>query len=212
MSFKNNKNKTFLNSQNELHFDNNKEKTLKKMLSNDKSNKGSVDKPIKALVDKINSLEDYYTTSSCSGRVIVIKVPRNGKKKDAEFLYRTHESADKKKIINCLKNLKTDESVWFRQEPAIIHVAARTMNDASKFLRIARPIGFKRGGLFEVDKRFLMELVSTERIDAILVRDGEILVSDKYIEIIVSEANKRLERTWEKTKKLEAEVGKLATK
>ncbi|MFC2135613.1 hypothetical protein ACFLTH_13445 [Bacteroidota bacterium] len=186
-----------------------KEKTLKRMLTNDQSNKGSVDKLIKPLVDKINNLKDYYTTSSCSGRVIVIKVPKNGKKKDAEFLYRTHEFASAKKILTCLKNLKTDESVWFRQEPAIVHVATRTLEEASNFLRTVRPIGFKRGGLFEVDKRFLIESVSTERIDAMLAKDGKVLVSDEYIEILVEEANKRLERTWEKTKKLESEISKL---
>jgi tRNA wybutosine-synthesizing protein 3 len=38
----------------------------------DLSRKGSVDEPIKELVDFINSLESYFTTSSCSGRIVVL--------------------------------------------------------------------------------------------------------------------------------------------
>lgn len=37
----------------------------------DKSKKGSVDAPITELVNYINKLEDYCTTSSCSGRFAV---------------------------------------------------------------------------------------------------------------------------------------------
>lgn len=38
----------------------------------DLSRKGSVDEAIKELVEFINSLDQYFTTSSCSGRVLVI--------------------------------------------------------------------------------------------------------------------------------------------
>jgi tRNA(Phe) wybutosine-synthesizing methylase Tyw3 len=38
----------------------------------DLSRKGSVDEPIKELVDFINSLASYFTTSSCSGRIVVL--------------------------------------------------------------------------------------------------------------------------------------------
>ena len=39
----------------------------------DLSRKGSVDEPIADLVDYLNSLEDFYTTSSCSGRLCVLQ-------------------------------------------------------------------------------------------------------------------------------------------
>ena len=38
----------------------------------DKSSKGNHDKKIIKLCEKINSLENYYTTSSCSGRVVLM--------------------------------------------------------------------------------------------------------------------------------------------
>ena len=37
----------------------------------DRSRKGAVDAPIAALVERINGYPHFYTTSSCSGRVVV---------------------------------------------------------------------------------------------------------------------------------------------
>ena len=39
----------------------------------DLSKKGSVDEPIADLIGYLNSLEDFYTTSSCSGRLCVLQ-------------------------------------------------------------------------------------------------------------------------------------------
>ena len=38
----------------------------------DLSRKGSVDAPIGDLVQLVNSLPQYFTTSSCSGRIVVL--------------------------------------------------------------------------------------------------------------------------------------------
>ena len=46
-----------------MNFDKEKKEFLSKK---DKSRKGSIDNKIKKLVNKINSLPDFYTTSSCS--------------------------------------------------------------------------------------------------------------------------------------------------
>ena len=39
----------------------------------DLSRKGNVDEAVAELVCCINSLEDFYTTSSCSGRLVVLQ-------------------------------------------------------------------------------------------------------------------------------------------
>lgn len=188
-----------------MSFDSQRDKALNTIKLHDRSDKGSVDERMKPLIDTINYTDDYYTTSSCSGRIIVISIPKNSAKKDAEFIYRTHDEArsnEVNSVINKLLNHDFNGSVWYRQEPAIIHVAARTLELASEFLRIARIIGFKRCGLFEIKKRFVMELVSTERIDTILMKDGKKLVSDEYLDVLVDESNKHLKKTWAKTSKL----------
>ena len=55
----------------------------------DKSSKNSWDKKIIKLCNKINKLEDYYTTSSCSGRIVLI-INQN-KKQQGLFLRSYHD-------------------------------------------------------------------------------------------------------------------------
>lgn len=61
----------------------------KEALSKDKSKKGSVDELMKPILDKINLLPDYYTASSCSGRIML---SRYGSRKDeTEWLFVSHD-------------------------------------------------------------------------------------------------------------------------
>ena len=54
----------------------------------DRSPKGSVDEPILSLIEEINKLPNFVTTSSCSGRVSVFFEPAENKKKVCEsFLW-----------------------------------------------------------------------------------------------------------------------------
>ena len=45
------------------------------------------DQPIYYILDLINSLDFFFTTSSCAGRIILLKIPKSGKKFEAAFLY-----------------------------------------------------------------------------------------------------------------------------
>lgn len=46
---------------------------LKVMESSDLSRKGNVDKDIRNLLDKLNSHSNYFSLSSCSGRIIILR-------------------------------------------------------------------------------------------------------------------------------------------
>ena len=67
-------------------------KKLKKdfLSKKDKSKAGKIDKDIKKLVDMINSFSNYYTTSSCSGRIILLTIPKSGKKNEVKWLFTSH--------------------------------------------------------------------------------------------------------------------------
>ena len=75
----------------------------------DKSRKGSIDIKIKKLVDRINSLEGFYTTSSCSGRMLLLAIPRSNKKNEVQYLFCSHKKIkywDIKKINDLLPHPK----------------------------------------------------------------------------------------------------------
>ena len=59
-----------------MDFENNKRTFLAKT---DKSKKGGIDEKILPLVSKINLSKDYYTTSSCAGRIILVKTAEKKK-------------------------------------------------------------------------------------------------------------------------------------
>ena len=63
------KQKANSNNETTIDFDNQKTKSLSGI---DKSRKSGVDKAIINLIDFINESEDFFTTSSCSGRLAVI--------------------------------------------------------------------------------------------------------------------------------------------
>ena len=53
-----------------MNFEISKRNAIKKI---DFSRKGSIDEPIKDLVELINNCDNYFTTSSCSGRVCLFE-------------------------------------------------------------------------------------------------------------------------------------------
>ena len=188
------------------------EKEKKEFLAKkDKSKKGSIDIKIKRLVDKINSLPDFYTTSSCSGRILLLAIPSSNKKNEVEYLFCSHKKIkynEIKKILKSKKELKND--VWFKVQPAIIHVACNDIKNTKKILNIARDIGFRRSGIISIGKnKVIMEIISTERIDAIVGKNGKLLIDEGYFKVLVKEGNKKLEKTWEKIDKLHNNLNKL---
>ena len=58
----------------------------------DKSSKNDWDKKIKSLCKKINSFENYYTTSSCSGRIVLMIDKK--KKAPKLFQFMSHDLID----------------------------------------------------------------------------------------------------------------------
>jgi len=181
------------------HFDKEKKEFLGK---NDKSRKKSIDEKIRKLVDKINSFDGFFTTSSCAGRVLLLAIPESNKKNEVEYLFCSHK---KIKFNDVKKNISEfpKNDVWFKSQPAILHVACSNMDTALKMLNLARDIGFRRSGIISITKnKVFLELVSTEKIDAIIGKNGKALIDDDYFKILVEEGNKKLEKTWEKIDKL----------
>ena len=109
----------------------------------DKSFKGSWDEKIRKLCDKINSFEEYYTTSSCSGRAFLLKDFKE--KRDNLFVKVWHNEINFGDLKKALLELKSKEVIYFKQTPVILHVSCRTLEDAQKLLDLAvKEAGWKR--------------------------------------------------------------------
>lgn len=173
----------------------------------DKSKKKTIDKDIKPLIGLLNSHKDYYTTSSCSGRILLVE-KKTDKKKDARFAFAEHKKADFKAIKQSLKKLPEND-IWLKQESIIMHVCCRDLGAAKKLLKIVRDLGIKRAGIINIGKRIIIEIIGTEAMETIIARNCKMLFSDDYLKILVKEANKKLERNKNKIKELYENCHKL---
>jgi len=180
---------------------------LEKLHTFDKSRKGSIDKPIVELIEYINSLENYYTTSSCSGRIYLFT--EADKKPDVKWLYVSHEKVNAKNIIEALKGKLPKQRIWLKQENLILHIACRTMDDANKILNIARNIGFRRSGIIADSNIIIVEICSTESVDVPVCEKGKLLVSKEYLKLLVKIANQKFIKGREKLERLEEEIQKI---
>jgi len=173
------------------------------LLKSDKSSIGSWDSKIKGLCNKINQQKNYYTTSSCGGRIVLLKL--SPKKIENAFLFRTHEKTTLKELKKALLEAgkKYKKLVEFQQTTCILHVACKSSEDAFSIVNKAKLSGWKRSGVMSGSRgRFMVELHSTESVSFPIMNKGKILVDDNFLKIIIKEANSKLKRTWEKIEKL----------
>lgn len=193
-----------------MQFEKQKQDTLNKK---DRSKKKSIDKDIKKLVDLINSLPDFYTTSSCSGRILLISFPGENRKYNVKWPFVSHDkvkfSGIKSSLGDAVRNFnknKIKDDVWLKQESMILHVCCRTLKSASDMIETAKHIGFKRSGINTISNKILLEILSTERIEVPVVKEGKLLVNDDYLKVLVKEANKKMIKNKEKIKKFYEKV------
>ena len=171
---------------------------------NDKSTIGSWDKRIVRLCKKINKFSNYYTTSSCSGRVALILDKEN--QREDLFVKVWHEKVLLKELMKELGNIDKD-NIRFKQEPPILHIACKDVESAKRILEKARVVGFKRSGVISFsENKFIVELLSTEKIEFPIIKNGNILVDDEFLKIVLEKANRNLERGWGKIEELRERI------
>ncbi|KAF7222896.1 tRNA wybutosine-synthesizing protein 3 homolog isoform X2 [Nothobranchius furzeri] len=134
----------------------------------DQSKKGSVDRDIEHVVSLLNSREEFFTTSSCSGRTILI----DG--------------------MSGLRRANGDAVLKF--EPAVLHVQCRRLEDAQLLHSVAVNSGFRNSGL-TVGKmgKIISAVRSTHGLEVPLTHNGKLLVDHQYIHFLTQTANQKME-------------------
>ena len=178
-----------------------KEKQLSK---SDKSSIGCWDAKIKELCNKLNKGKDCYTTSSCGGRVVLLKASSE-KIRDA-FLFRSHAKVGFKELKDALLEVGGGYKglVEFQQTSCILHVACSSLDKGLELVQKAKEAGWKRSGVMcgGPGRRVVVELHSTESMSFPIMDNGVILVDDGFLKLVVKIANEKLCRTWDKIGRL----------
>jgi tRNA wybutosine-synthesizing protein 3 len=166
----------------------------------DKSSIGDWDSQIKSLCDRINKSNDFYTTSSCSGRIVVMK--DQDKKSPNLFEFVSHDPLELGSFFKYLPKESAGLNLKFKSEPPILHVACRTLEGAEDLLEKARRVGWKRSGIISLGKNIIVELISTEKLEFPLTIHGKLLVSEEFLKIALEKSNNNLKKGWIKIKEL----------
>ncbi|MBI1935643.1 hypothetical protein HYS31_04335 [Candidatus Woesearchaeota archaeon] len=153
----------------------------------DKSRKGSIDKGIIRLVSLINSKNDYYTTSSCAGRIVLLEM-HSSKKYECHWILAKHEKVKFNEIFNALKNHKSKNEVWLKQQPVILHVACMDIEASKMLLESAQKV-FKRSGIISIkENKVMLEVIGSEHLET-LIKKGRIMPDEEYLKELVKRAN-----------------------
>jgi tRNA wybutosine-synthesizing protein 3 len=147
-----------------------------------------VDTRLIPLLTKINQHPNYFTTSSCAGRIQLLELPQIGDKKNAKILGKWHKTITptilKTAITNASKGM-----IWMLAQSPIIHITTTSYQDANILLKKAIQAGFKNSGIKPQGKHIHLELCSTERLDAPIGADGMPFGSSDYINLLVNISN-----------------------
>uniref|UniRef100_A0A8C0WM02 tRNA wybutosine-synthesizing protein 3 homolog n=1 Tax=Castor canadensis TaxID=51338 RepID=A0A8C0WM02_CASCN len=114
----------------------------------DLSRKGSVDEDVVGLVQLLNAREQFFTTSSCAGRVLLLDGVIDGfqvQKQNCCWLLVTHKPCVKEDVMVALKKANGDAVLKF--EPFVLHVQCRQLEDAQILHSVAVDSGFRNSGI-----------------------------------------------------------------
>ncbi|MBN1861598.1 MAG: hypothetical protein JW840_09085 [Candidatus Thermoplasmatota archaeon] len=181
-----------------------KEKALR-CLHNARS-KNEVDEGILQVLELINTIKGCYTSSSCAGRIVLLEIPQIGDKRAATFLgiwHRTIEPAE----IQVAMTKATNGLLWLLAQAPILHVGVESLTLAEMMMKTAISCGFKNSAVKSLGKKIVVEICSTERLDAPIGRDSSLFCQDNHLALLVEISNEVMKRSQEKLRRFAKKLG-----
>ncbi len=166
---------------------------------------GKVDEQMQNLCTFIAKTGGYYTSSCCSGRIMLLE--KRGDKKTENFFHRKwHRKVTKKELLEGFtENVKGE--MWFKLDPFILHIGCANIEDANKILDAMKRSGVKRGGIMLAEnEKFLMEIQGTEQMGFPIKLGGKNLLGEEYLCTILPRANKMLSKNFWRLAKFEEQL------
>lgn len=160
------------------------------------------DKEILPILSLINDSEECYTSSSCAGRIVLLEIPSIGDKKRAKFLGKWHRTIEPHELETAAAKAKNG-LLWLIAQSPIIHIVTDTNKMADKILKTAIASGFKNSGIKSIARKIVVEVCSTERLDAPIGRDGFLFCKENYLQLLVDISNQILEKSTDKLLRFE---------
>jgi len=112
-----------------------------------------------------------------------------------------HHKIRGEEIYDCITKAVRGQ-IWLLAQSPIFHAGVESLAETDSLLRIALASGFKNSGIKTRGKKIIVEITSTERVDTPLGREGKIMCSEEYLELLIEAANHTIERGDKKINRL----------
>ncbi|PJA20185.1 MAG: hypothetical protein COX63_00980 [Candidatus Diapherotrites archaeon CG_4_10_14_0_2_um_filter_31_5] len=167
------------------------------------------DKQMISLCSYIAETKNYFTSSSCSGRIVLLDLAKEGNKKEAAFHSKWHRKVKLKELITEIKRKQNEEELWFKLDSFILHLGTNSLENAKKILKITRKTGIRRAGIMVAEEgKFIIELIGTQTMSFPVKIKGKILLEEEYLKKTLEKANQKLEKNYNQLKEFEKNVRK----
>ena len=139
---------------------------------------------------------------------MLLRVDKEETKRKAAFLAKWHKKISLNEIYKELLK-QTNEEIWFKQEPFILHIGCKDLENSIPLLQIAKECGIKRAGINVAKKgKFLLEIIGTQNIAFPIKKDNTILMEKENFKHVLKRANKKLEKNYRQLLEFEKQCKK----
>lgn len=186
---------------------------LQRLEGADVSRKGSIDARIVEVVDCLNAFPQYYTTSSCSGRIIVFSgtTPDSGtstQKKGCKWHLVTHDLLAENELDAALDNASSSLTLKF--EPFILHVRCHSVDAAQKLLAASIGSGCRNSGIMlSRTGKVHLAVRTTLAMEVPLTDGGIVLVTPTYLQFLKRLANEKMTENWQRLQRFSDALAEL---
>ncbi|MFH0714302.1 MAG: hypothetical protein V1847_00030 [Candidatus Diapherotrites archaeon] len=170
---------------------------------------GKVDPLMRKFCAKIQNSKNYFTTSSCSGRIVLLDLDANEQKREGAFHAKWHRKVKTEEVWKAL-NAPSKQNIWFKQEPFILHIGTFDLEHAQKILQACKRAGVKRAGINSFKEgKYMVELIGHQGMNFWAKEKGKLLVEKNFLKKQVEAANRKLELNFKHLKRAQKELAKL---
>lgn len=154
----------------------------------------------------INQQPDFFSASSCSGRIVLLELDSHEKKRESAFFFKKHARVRTDEIYKRLRQ-KSRQTLWFKQEPFILHLGTDSLSNANRLLLCCRRAGIKRAGIMVAKTgKFVLEIIGTHGFSVPVKEKNTMLITKPFLNKLVNHANKKLGANFKRLQKLEHEL------
>lgn len=154
---------------------------------------GYLDRDLLPVLIVVNKDVELYTTSSCSGRIVIVDSEYPWTRDGSNVIFKSHIPVKESEVLE-IYEMKPFRRLWLIVNGPIIHIYSRSVQKAVKIIQIARSAGFKHSGILGASKRrgVFIELISGIYMCQLLRTRDQLITRSDHIATLVEVYNSSL--------------------